>query len=429
MPLEVADTARNIAINSMESLCHPVFGLKAGVPRFDALFGRDIHRFIRLAFSRPQNLQIPGLLASSMLALDKLEETQATDLIPDWEAAPGKIIHQWMNGFTPPAVLEGLEKGGWPVFINSEGSNELRYFGGDDVTPGYIDTVAIVAQALAIIDSTKRRDEFLAKKFPSLEAAFCHQVNLADIDGDGLVESVPHNKKTLFHMTERDADNAYDLEDGSRPYPPFKYLGTNCLNAEAMGKMSWMATLAGKDDLAKEALEFHQTAKSRIRERFWDKGDFYPTSLIFGEGERADVVSDEPVDGLWYGIFDQEQARMIVDRVMQPDMLTPWGIRSRSSESRRFYANGAKAYWNGGVWTHRTAIAAEALNQYGFSAQAAILRACLKAVVIRKGCVEVTSVDMKNHLDAYREKKIPKACLPQLFAVGGVLALTTSLEL
>lgn len=427
MPIEIADTARSIAINSMDSLHHPVFGLKAGVPLFDALFGRDIHRYIRLAFSRLKNLQIPRLLYSAILALDKLEETQATAVIPDWEAAPGKIIHQWMNGFTPPSALEELKKGGWPVFINSEGSSELRYFGGDDATPGYIDAVAIVAQALAIVDSPKRRDEFLGRKWPSLQAAYYHQVDFADIDGDGLVESVPHNKKTLFHLTERDSDYAYDLESTRRrirPYPPFKYLGTNCLNAEAMQKLSWMATLVGESNLAKDAFEFHQTAKAKITEVFWNKDTSYPTPLIFGEGKRADFISDEAVDGLWYGIFDQEQARMIVNRVMQPDMLTPWGLRSRSSESSRFYANGAKAYWNGGVWTHRTAIAAEALSKYGFTAEAEILDACLRAIVTKKGCVEVASVDRRYNLDAYREKRRPKACSPQLFAVGGVLART-----
>lgn len=425
LALEMADTARSIAINDTGLLHHPVFGLKAGIPLFDALFGRDLHRFVRLTFSRPQNLYLPRLLDSSILALDKLEETQATQVIPDWEATPGKILHQWMNGFTPPKVLEELKKDGWPVFTNSENSNELRYFGADDTTPGYIDAVAIVAQALAVVDSPKRRDEFLARKLPSLKAAYYHQVKFADIDGDGLVESVPHNKNTLLHLTERDSDNSYDLEDGTRPYAPFKYLGNNCLNAEAMGKMSWIATLAGEANLAKEALEFHQTAKAKIREVFWDKDTSYPTPLIFGEGIKADFISDEAVDGLWYSIFDQEQADMIVKRIMRPDMLTPWGIRSRSSESRRFYANGAKSYWNGGVWTHRTAIAAEALSHYGFGAEAEILDVCLGAVVIRKkGCVEVSSVDRRHKLDDYREKRIPKACLPQLFAAGGVLART-----
>lgn len=425
MALEIADTARSIAINDMESLHHPIFGLKAGIPRFDALFGRDAHRFVRLAFSSPQNLRLPGVLNSAILALDKLEALQTTEAIPDWEAAPGKILHQWMNGFTPPSVLEGLKRDGWPVFTNSEGSNELQYFGADDTTPGYIDAVAIVAQALAVVDSPKRRDEFLARKLPSLKAAYYHQVKSADIDGDGLVESVPHNKNTLLHLTERDSNNSYDLEDGTRPYAPFKYLGNNCLNAEAMRQMSWIATLVGEANLAKEALEFHQTAKSRIREVFWDQDTAYPTPLIFGEGRRADFISDEAIDGLWYGIFDQEQARMIVNRVMRSDMLTPWGIRSRSSESRKFYANGARSYWNGGVWTHRTAIAAEALSQYGFGAEAEILDACLGAVVVRKGgCVEVISVDRKYNFDDYREKRIPRACLPQLFAAGGVLART-----
>ncbi len=425
MALEMVDTARSIAIESMESLHHPVFGLRAGIPHFDALFGRDIHRFVRLALSRPQNLYFPGLLNSAILALDKLEETQAIDVISDWEATPGKILHQWMNGFTPPYVLEELKSSGWPVFTNTEGSNELRYFGGDDATPGYIDAVAIVAQALAVADSPKKRDEFLDRKWTSLKAAYNHQVEFADIDGDGLVESVPHNKNTLLHLTERDSGNSYDLEDGTRPYPPFKYLGTNCLNAEAMGQMSWMATILGEANVAKEALEFHQTAKAEIRKAFWDKKTAYPTALIFGEGRKADFVSDEAVDGLWYGIFDQEeQGGMIVNRVMQPDMLTSWGIRSRSSKSKQFYANGGKSYWNGGVWTHRTAIAAEALSQYGFNAEAAILDGCLRAVVIKKGCVEVVSVDRRNHLDYYREKRIPKACLPQLFAVGGVLART-----
>lgn len=423
---EIGTTLRAQAIDASRQLQNPNFGLSAGIPWFNGLFGRDILVFTKLVLSKTANLRIPGLLDSIIFSLDMLERWQSYDFVPVTEAEPGKIPHQWMNGFTPPGVLDGLEKGGWPVFTKSTGERELVYYGSGDSTSRYISGVADVGRALEqLTDSSRERDLYLARKFPSVKLAYHHQMTSADIDGDGLIETVPHNHNALLHHTERDNNDAYTLEHGTTPNPPYKYLSNNCHRSEGFENVSWMATLAGEVNLAKEAKEMHLASKALIREKFWVKEWGYPTSLVFADGRKADFISDEALDGMWCGIWDEDQARQIVDRIFQPDMMTPYGQRGRSAFSRQFHINGPKAYWDG-VWGHRVAIAAEAFERYGFYNEAIDIDRRLENLVTRKGFVELVSVDRKGHLFDYTEHGIPKACNPQLWTVGGILARTAS---
>lgn len=415
---------RHLAEEDLPKLYNPSFGWIAGIGNHEAFYGRDSEEFADLSLTYLENLKIPGIIEISEQSLDTLEKLQAKEKNPEWEVDyPGKILHEWRNGFTPRERSEELRDHGWPFFKNTEDQWELRYYGGGDETPRYIMAVATLARAKEVVGGVIARDEYIERKLPSVLAAYSHQIRSADASGVGLIWDSPNNPKALLHHTERDSNNAFDLEDGTRPESPFLYFGNESKYLRALREFAWMTHLLGKDDLAKDAAERYRKGRKSFINLFWMKEHGYPAPLVFGNDlKRAEFISDEAMDGLYYRIFDHHQARLTAERFMQADIMTPLGPRSRSSESSQFYVNGGKAYWNGGVWPLRAAIAAEGMERYGFYQYAEQLDQALVAMIKRKGNVELGAVDRLGHLYDYKENGKVAACNPHLFTLGAVFA-------
>ena len=72
-------------------------------------------------------------------------------------------------------------------------------------------------------------------------------------------------------------------------------------------------------------------------------------------------------------VIDQQQAYKIVSRLSEPDMNSPWGVRSTSSLDPN-YSNENLIYpysnWRGPVWVVSNAILAYGMNNYGFNKEA-----------------------------------------------------------
>ena len=231
----------------------------------------------------------------------------------------------------------------------------------------------------------------------------------------------------LRYHTERDSDFAYDLEDGRRPNSPFKHASNNSIFLAGVREFGWMAELAGETNLLHESREVFETGLARYMELFWMEEEGYMSPLVFGDQqERADIINDEAIDVLYYGLVDSDKAGRIVDRFMQPDIMTAYGPWTRSRNSSQFAENDAPAYWRGAtVWPHRIAIAAEAMEAYGYHAKAKVLDRGLGNYFRKAGLAELSVVDNSGNLVPYTEDGAPKACNPQLFVVGAILARTS----
>ncbi len=419
--------ARETATKALSLLFNPHYGLAAGIGRFQAFYPRDFERFTVLSLRHISNFtpQLERMIERSLDTAYKLQGGKP--LSPTDDQAPGKILHQWQNGWNTPRRMRELFAAGWEPYVNEEGEEEVRYFGAGDTTSGAILTESSLAKAKeSFYHSTKERDNRLERIWPHIKAAFYHEVNYADIDGDGLIESIPRNTNMLRYHTERDSDFAYDLEDGRRPEPPFKHSSNNLIFLAAAREMAWMAELAGEANLVRESREVFERGWARYMDLFWMEEEGYLSPLVFGvQQERAEIINDEAIDAMYYGLVDQDRARRIVDRFMQPDIMTRYGPLTRSRRSTQFAENGAESYWRGAtVWPHRVAIAAEAMEGYGYNAEAKVLDRGLGNYFRKAGLAELSVVDNFGNLVPYTEDCVPKACNPQLFAVAAILART-----
>lgn len=226
-------TQRSEALRELEALYNPQCGgYAAGAGRYEAVFPRDLeitsklilHRFRRLQppILEPQGVQaeIQAFAQRSEKALDTIASFQGKDPLPGQllnEESKGAILHEWRNGFTPRDRLLQLKLAGWPVTTKEDGSMEMFYFGAGDTTSRFITTVAIFARFKRATESPQEQGQYIHKMWPTVEAAYKHEIGLADTSGYHLIDSTPQNLNTLLNQTEKDSDLSYITEDGLTP--------------------------------------------------------------------------------------------------------------------------------------------------------------------------------------------------------------------
>lgn len=412
------------ALSDLPLISHPDWGLLAsGAGRFTAYFGRDAAKSIILSLSKAGNADVPQLLEAAMASQRTAARLQGKRFDPRTEEAPGKKPHEFHDYSSPQDRLEEMRRHGWPVYDHDDGALGMLYYGAGDATALFTISVAVVARALKR-KSPGKYDGYLQEMWPYVEAGLQHDMEIADIDGDGLIESNPQNAYALLNHTWKDSNDAYRTEDGELPPPPYKYLNNNCYFLWSLKEAAWMAREMGFAAIAEQLEGRYESGVARLHEVFWQEEEQFFAPVIDGSGLPVMFIGDDVLDGLWGGIFKSDYAAAVINRLKLPDINTLRGLRTRSSLSRQFRVNGPRAYHNGLVWLHRNRIAAEGLERYGAAEFAQELDHKMAKVEMRHGRVECIAVGKNGRLRHYQEQGVAVACKPQSWAVHGTLART-----
>jgi glycogen debranching enzyme len=318
--------------------------------RFHALFGRDsLITALQLLPARPD---VARATLRSLAAL----QGHADDADTDEE--PGKILHEHR-----PQAPDWLIAGGWPV---RDGA--LLYYGSADSTAWFL----VVLAALDDAGLTVELDPAWRAAAGWLERSLSR--------GGGLVRYGPRERPGgLAQQGWRDATAPVEEHpegggilrpDGSAPRAP---QADADVQAAAYAALRALRVLSGDEAWARRA----EALATRIER------DFGPGIMAL-EGDDLAVPGAGSQLGwlLWSGALSDAGRDAIADRLCEPDILTPFGLRTLSSASPVFDPQG---YHRGAVWPFDSWLGWSGLRAAGRDEPAERVRSGVLAALDRLG--------------------------------------------
>ncbi len=359
----------------------------AGVPWFATLFGRDA------AITAIEMLAYEPRVAEQTARLLALYQAHETN---EWrDEQPGKILHSIRVG-------EMARLGLIP---------HTPYYGSVDATPLFLILIARHAAwtgELTLFNDL--RDQ--------IELALTWMSNGADSDGDGYIDYVSTSAHGLINQGWKDSGDAIVTAAGQLASPP---IALSEVQGYAFLARLLIAELYERAGNATRAATLHAEAdalQARFERDFWIPSlGCYALALERDDRPLA-VVTSNAGQVLWSHIAKPARARRVAKRLMAPDMFSGWGIRTLSTQARRFNPVG---YHLGTVWPHDNALIAAGFRHYGLDAAARHIFSGLVRTAAYFRSYRLPEVFAGFSTSEFQTPvRYPVACHPQAWAAGSV---------
>ena len=313
--------------------------LLAGKPRYATLFGRDslIAAWQTLSFD-------PSIAAATLRILASLQGRRVDGTS---EEEPGKILHE--QRFDLHAQRELVD---W----------KFPYYGSVDSTPLFL----IVADAY--VESTGDASLF-EELWDSFDAAYRWMIEFGDRDADGYVEYERRNPHGLFHQGWKDGS-----EDHLRIEPPVAMVEVQGYAVAAHRAYARLARRRGASTAADRAEAAAAKTRAALNRDFWMPERRFFALALNGSKRPRDAITSNPGHLLAMDAVAPDRMSPLVERLFEPDLWTPYGIRTHASSEPDFDPYG---YHTGTVWPHDNWFIYKGLRSHGHESEALRIRDAL----------------------------------------------------
>ena len=366
----------------------------AGVPWYDALFGRD--SIIASMQVIPYN---PAISKSTLQLLARYQGTKRDD----WrDEAPGKIMHELRLG-------EKANLGEIP---------DTPYYGSVDATPLFLIGIAEHIGWTGDMGLFHELGGHIDAALAWIDA---------NSDKDGFLRYTERSSRGLYNQGWKDSFDAISHADGTLAKAPIALAEVQGYVYMAKKRIADLFEKRGMEDRAKKLRQDAANLFWSFNDKFWmPKRQFY-AEAIDADGQ-CDVISSNPGQALWSGIVERQKAEKLVQRLFEPDMYTGWGIRTLASGEKRYNPLG---YHNGTVWPHDNSIIAMGLGRYGYKEEQSALFSSMFEAAGFYISYRLPELFGGFHREEYDIPiRYPVACSPQAWSSGTIpYMLTASLGL
>jgi glycogen debranching enzyme len=301
--------------------------MMAGIPWFATLFGRD--SILTALFALPFN---PAITVGTLKTLARL---QGSELNHARDEEPGKIVHEIRGG-------EMAATGEVPF---------SRYYGSVDSTPLFL---WLLGRYVATTGDLALAEQL----WKNVEAALQWIERWGDRDGDMYVEYLRESPQGLANQGWKDSFDAISHADGTLARPPIALCDVQGYVYAAYTLIADVARRLGYREVA-DALDQRAAAlKAAFQRDFWLERERTVALALDAQKRPCRVMSSNAAHCLATGLLGGERAQALAARLTNDDMFTGWGLRTLSSQERRY---NPMSYHNGSVWPHDNAIAAAGL--------------------------------------------------------------------
>ena len=363
---ELVETIHRIAVEDEPKLETEEGLLASGKDQdFGCIFGRDaaLRSIDRLIKYQAGAVGLEDLIKPKS-SLITLAQNQGK-IIDDWrDEQPGKISHELRYDREPKNQerLAELKPGGWPV-EGEKGHNKIRSYGSVDATPLFI--VAACKYLKATADF-----EFFKFLNPHLRGTNLWMEKYGDSDGDLFLEFAAKNRNALLNQSWKDSNDSIQTADGQRPKEPIALVEVQGYQYWALIEAANLYRQLGDVEYAKSLYQRAGALKTRFNQEFWMPEEKFFAYVLDGKKRQIKDITSNVGHLLITGIIAEEKVPKIINRLMQPDIFTPYGIRTLSIDSAYYSEQSPAAYHNGSIWPHDNGMIYLGLKKLGYTQEA-----------------------------------------------------------
>ncbi|MFC1630211.1 amylo-alpha-1,6-glucosidase [Patescibacteria group bacterium] len=356
--------------------------IRAGLPHYGRFFGRDsLITAWQILHLDPENCR------KTLKALSELQGKVVND---KREEEPGKILHE------TDFELKRHPKGYFP----------FPYYGSVDSTCWYV--------ILFYFYFLETKDlEFIKKYWKNIVSAVNWMEEYGDADQDYFLEYERKNPTGLFHQGWKDSS-----QDIFKVKPPIAIVEVQGYEYLALKGAAVLAKELGDADLPKKFLSRAEELKKNFNEKFWMKDKKFFALALGVDKKQRKVITSSPGHLLFCGIVDKDKEKLVVQRLFQEDLWTPYGIRTHSAKDSGYRC---WSYHMGSVWPHDNWIIAEGLRRLGYKTEYRRIKKATLMTFEELGFIpECFIVSNKVLMRNYR------ACFLQAWSTGALLNFLTT---